>query len=219
MRDLTILMCVHSRDELHDTLFGKALQSLAFQTDPNFDVLVVLNDCHGPTRAKALEYAQHLNLAIVEKPVKDGLASAKNFGLSFIQADYVMFLDADDEYAIDKVAVQRAVMRASPDIDFCFTQAKDIHQDGRVTDNCFSLRQYETHEQIAARLPVENVLCHGSACIKRSALEYLQGYPTHSLWIGQEDYVLWKMAMAVGFKFYNIPQRLYYYRLGTSVPR
>jgi hypothetical protein len=52
--------------------------------------------------------------------------------------------------------------------------------------------------------------------IKKECLLELGGYNNIK---GQEDWDLWKRAINNGFIFYQLPQRLYVYRLNTSVKR
>ena len=63
---------------------------------------------------------------------------------------------------------------------------------------------------------VENILTHGSMMIKKKCLIDLGGYNNVK---GMEDWDLWKRAIKNGYKFYQISNRLYVYRLNTSVAR
>ena len=52
--------------------------------------------------------------------------------------------------------------------------------------------------------------------IRKKCLDELKGYNDIR---GMEDWDLWKRAMSKGYKFYQIPERLYLYRTNTSVIR
>jgi|GEM_PF-5048654 len=215
---ISVLICVHSPDLEHDQLFQKALESLVRQTYEGFEVVVVLDECWDGTRSIVDSYREVLNIRFFERPNKQGLAAAKNFGLGKCNGDWIAYLDADDEYLDCKIGVQRQWMIEHSDVDFCATQAWDI-LDGYMVPNCFSTTEYITHEDITARLPEENVLCHGSMMIRKIALESLGGYSTDKLLLGREDWDLWGRAMNAGFRFGKVAERLYVYTLGTSVPR
>jgi len=218
---ISVLICVHSKDELHDRMFERALKSLERQTYRGFQVVVILDECHVGTLSTLDKFARTSGMDIQHylRKNKEGLAAAKNAGLKRCTGQWVMYLDADDEYMDSKVEVQSRFMIANPDVDFCFTQAWDRDESGKLRPNCFSIGQYKSHEQISARLREENVLCHGSACIRKSALDNLDGYDTRSRFLGMEDWHLWLRAMQSGYRFHNIPERLYIYSLGTSVDR
>jgi glycosyltransferase EpsE len=119
-----------------------------------------------------------------------------------------------------KLEKQVAFVEANPDYDFIGTLAIDVFDSGRVQPSCFNPGQYQEHDQIKGRLADENVMCHGSMMIRASALQTLGGYSTASAVLGKEDWDLWRRAIfARGFKFYNIPERLYRYSMETSIER
>lgn len=215
---IDVLICVHSPDKEHDMLLQRALESLVRQTYDDFRVVVVLDECHEDTRGIVEYYKDVLDVRLFERPRKQGLASAKNYGLSHCTADWIAYLDADDQWMDCKLEVQRKWMIQNPQVDFCGTEAWDL-QDGVMTPNCFNIGDYNKHASIVNRLPHENVLCHGSMMIRKVALDSLGGYSTNKALLGREDWDLWMRAAQGGFTFMKVPERLYIYSLGTSVPR
>jgi glycosyltransferase involved in cell wall biosynthesis len=215
---ISVLVCVHSRDHEHDMLLQRALESLCRQTYTQFETVVVLDECWEDTKSLVESYASTLGIRLFEKPHKQGLAVAKNFGLQRCSGDWIAYLDADDQWMDCKLAVQRQWLLDHPEVDFCGTNAWDLI-DGTMVPNCFSTQQYSTHDEIVKRLPQENILCHGSMMIRRIAMESLKGYSTERSCLGKEDWALWQRAVASGFRFGKVPERLYIYSLGTSVPR
>jgi len=217
--DISVLVCVHSQDAQHDNLLREALDSLVTQTYDDFETIVVLDECWEFTRSLVDKYRQVLDLKVFERPQKQGLAAAKNFGIGKCTGQWIAYLDADDRYMDSKLEVQRQWMLDNPDIDFCGTNAWDVMENGSIVVNCFSVADYVLHEEIVAALPQENVLCHGSMMIRRLALVSLNGYDPKSLVLGREDWDLWQRAANAGFRFMKVPERLYLYSLGTGVAR
>lgn len=216
---ISVLVCVHSRDREHDVLLQRALESLVRQTYSHFQTVLVLDECWEDTHSIARSYADVLDMRIYDRPRKQGLANAKNFGLKHCTTDWVAYLDADDMWLDCKLEVQRNYMLQHPALDFCFTESWDLLNDVMVP-NCFQVGQYRTHGQIAAAIEKENVLCHGSAMIKLAALQELGYYNENKLVLGREDWDLWRRAIASNnHHFGKVPERLYVYSLGTSVPR
>lgn len=216
--DISVLICCHSSDYEHDMLLQRALESLTRQTYPNFEVVLVLDQCHEETKMTATHYKDILNLHIHERPHKQGLAVAKNFGLARCTGQWIAYLDADDEWMDCKLELQRDFLIENPGIDFCFTEAWDKTNDV-LYPNCFKVGQYQTHAQIASEIGRENIVCHGSALIRKLAIDSLGGYHTDRSVLGKEDWDLWRRAISNGFTFYKIPERLYIYSMGTSVTR
>ena len=215
---ISVLICVHSKDDNHDKLLGRALESLARQTFFDFELIVVLDECWEYTKQQLFNYENFFDLKYYERPHKQGLAVAKNFGLKHCTGDWVAFLDADDQFIDCKLELQRNFLLENPSIDFCGTQAWDL-ANNRMTTNCFGINDYVTHDQIAKRIWQENVMCHGSMMIRKSALDALNGYRTDKFLLGREDWDLWQRAFNAGFNFAKLPERLYIYSMGTSVER
>lgn len=217
---ISVLLCVHSKDDQYDQMLDRALNSLARQTFDDFETIVVMDECWGFTRAHVDAYCDVLNLSVFERPKKQGLAIAKNFGIEKCQGDWIAYLDADDTWMDSKMEVQRNYMLANPDIDFCGTESWDRNPVTDVlTPNCFAIGQYESHVEIARRLPKENVMCHGSMMIRRAALQDLHGYSTDKRVLGYEDWDLWMRAITNNYIFGKVPERLYVWSAGTSVAR
>ena len=214
---LTVLICVHSKNNFHDSLLLKSLKSLEKQTFKNFKTLIVLDECLERTEQKILNENLSLNLVIKKKDIKNGLSNAKNFGLSFVDTSLVSFLDADDLYIDNKIEKQINFFEKN-NVDFLGTQAWNINgvDEENVFESCFKIGENETHEQIENKIFFENCLTHGSMMIKMESLKQLNFYRNIT---GIEDWDLWKRAVEHGYKFYQIQERLYVYRLNTSVTR
>jgi len=222
--ELTILICVHSKDRLKDALLKAALNNLLIQTYQDFSVVIVYDECWGWTREKVFEPIIKLMrdhcFCVVHKEEKTGLADAKNFGLQWVETEWVGFLDADDEYTPDKLEKQVNFLKEHKEVDILSTHywwrdivSLDIIGNYKVSplrNSCFQTDQYITHEEIVKRLPEENVLCHGSIMMRTSIFDKLK-YDNSKEWLGKEDWKLWLDCMKAGYKFYQIPERLYVY--------
>lgn len=212
--DVTVLICVHSINYNYDFLLIKSLKSLEEQTYKNFKTLVVLDECWSNTQEIITRANFNLDIEILKKNKKSGLGDAKNFGISLIDTEWVAFLDGDDLYLPKKLELQINYIKNNY-VDFLGTHRQhiDSHDDTKLHKNDFDFRDYITHIEIQNKLPTENILTHGSMLIRKKCLDNLDGYKNIR---GYEDWDLWKRAMDKGYKFYQIPERLYLYRVGTS---
>jgi len=214
---LTVLICVHSQNFLYDDLLIKSLKSLEQQTYKDFKTLVVLDECWENTKQNIINSNLNLDIEFIIKKNKSGLSEAKNLGLSFISTELVAFLDGDDLYHPNKIEKQINYFKNN-DVDFLGTQSWNINglNENDMFESCFKLGENETHEQLKNKLQIENCLTHGSMMIKMDCLKKLGNYKNIK---GMEDWDLWKRAISDGYKFYQIQERLYIYRLNTSITR
>lgn len=217
---ISTLICVHSTTHRNDSMLSRAATSIVSQSRKPDEVVVILDECWPGTREALSGIEDHIaEVKIIEKPKKEGLAVAKNFGLEHVTGEWVTYCDADDEWFPCKLEVQLDYLKEVQGTHFQFTESWDRCEDGNIRPNCFGVGQYRTHEQIALALPGENVLCHGSAMIFKPALDALGGYPVGPQHLGREDWSLWQLAANRGFKFFKVPERLYVWSHGTSVAR
>jgi glycosyltransferase involved in cell wall biosynthesis len=217
MNDLTILICVHSKNDLHDSLLIKAIDSLEKQTYKDFRVLIVLDECWENTKKLIEDKKYKLNIDYLIKEKKEGLSFAKNFGLNKIKTEWVGFLDADDLYEPEKLEKQ-ILFIDNNNVDFLGTLAWNIQgmNESHKYPSCFNEGQYVTNEDIKKIIYNENVLTHGSMIIRKKCLDSLGGYHHKPGW---EDWDLWQRAISNDYNFYQLQDRLYVYRIGTSVTR
>ena len=214
---LTILICVHSTNDFYDMLLNKSILSLVNQTYKNFKTIIVLDECWDKTKEMINTSNYDLDLTILIKDKKEGLSYAKNFGLQYVDTEWVGFLDADDLYLPTKLEQQVNYIQNN-DVDFLGTHCWNINSDNDdiLFPSCFDNNHNITHLDIFNNIINENILTHGSMLIKTKSINMLGGYQDIK---GMEDWDLWKRAINNGYKFHQLPERLYTYRLNTSVAR
>lgn len=213
---VTVLLCVHSPGERWDALLARALASLRHQTWREFQTVVVLDQCVATTAEVVAREAPPGTCCLMKPTPKAGLAAAKNYGLQFCDTPWIAFLDADDQYLPTKLERQLEYAKLAPEISVWGTgtvcrnaprgHARAMQMNGTFTEPA----------AIARQLPHRNVLTHGSVMMRREVLTALQGYRHVQ---GAEDWDLWKRALAAGYKFAQVPEPLYEWSYGESVPR
>ncbi len=104
---------------------AEAIHSILQQEGP-LDI-VVIDD--GSTDGSAELAARYPGVRVLRQ-VNAGLAAARNAGLAAARGDLLAFLDADDLWLPGKIARQRALLCARPDVDLCFSLMRHIAVDG-----------------------------------------------------------------------------------------
>lgn len=226
---ISVLVCCHSTDHLHDRLLERALSSIERQTYQPDEIILVLNACWQNTWEilddfPYLDARESGRLKIYDKPDKTGLASCKNFGLQKCNYEWVAFQDADDSSLLCRLELQRNFCLRNVDIDMLFTECFDVYNPGELNEiwypNCFKVGQYKIHDQIASRIRDENVLAHGSLLGRKSVLLNDGGYKTDKEYLGREDWKKWHDLIYYGIaKFHKYDDRLYLYSMNTGVAR
>ncbi len=121
MRLLSIITITYNAEKF----LGRTLESIASQTDQDFEYLLIDGGSRDRTLEIARRYHDRINV-LVSEPDK-GLYDAMNKGLARASGAYVWFMNAGDEIA-EKEAVEKLknLMKQEPDV---------IYSDTRMVDN------------------------------------------------------------------------------------
>jgi glycosyltransferase involved in cell wall biosynthesis len=106
---------------------GEAIESVLRQTPAPREVLVVDD---GSTDATA-EVARGFGAPVrcLERPAL-GVAAALNHGVQTARGDLLAFIDADDLWSDDKLALQTAALRTRPELDVVFGHLVNFRGEG-----------------------------------------------------------------------------------------
>jgi glycosyltransferase involved in cell wall biosynthesis len=97
---------------------ARALNSVFAQSSPAQCVIVVDDGSTDDLAAALQPFADQIQLVRQDNA---GAASARNRGVSLAQTELIAFLDADDYWHPQKLALQRAAFESNPDLHVCST--------------------------------------------------------------------------------------------------
>jgi hypothetical protein len=113
-------------------LIARAVRSVLRAVAPGDEVIVVDDGSTDNTREVLGEFGDHVRL--VAGPHR-GCGAARNVGIAAARCPLIAFNDSDDEWDADKLVMQRALLRARPDLLFCFSDFGLRYPDGREAAN------------------------------------------------------------------------------------
>jgi glycosyltransferase involved in cell wall biosynthesis len=167
----------------------RALNSIAHQTQPVHEVIVVDDASDDATLDVVRDYAAKSPLTIVVERLEQNLGpgATRNAGWDRATGDLVAFLDADDAWHPRKVESQVSVMTAHPNVVMtCHAHRFDIDGEWRaVTD-----REPITSHDLADFL-VKNRCATPTVMVRRTIAERFTTEHHHA-----EDYLLWMRITA-----------------------
>jgi len=108
-------------------LLPRALASALAQVRSGDEVIVVDDGSTDGTPAVLAAYSDRVRSV---RTVNRGAGAARNEGVRHARNPLVAFLDSDDEWMPDKLALQRAFMARRPDVLFAFTDFALRERDG-----------------------------------------------------------------------------------------
>jgi len=150
-------------------------------------------------------------LTIVSLAENRGLASALNEGLKFCMHDLVARMDTDDIAEPERFLRQAKFMMDNPEVAVCSGQIEEWSQD---FSRKISMRNLPLkHDDILRFSKTRSPISHPAVMFRKSAVLAVGGYPA----IYPEDYPLWGVMLAKGYKFANLPDVLLKMRVGDAL--
>jgi len=108
----------------------QAVDSVLRQTCGMFECIVVDDGSKDQTRSVVERYGPAVRY---EFQTNAGPATARNRGIELATGDFVAFLDADDVWNPDKVAVQMARFNGRPELVGCAAHVQNFHSEDTGT--------------------------------------------------------------------------------------
>lgn len=90
------------------------LQDLKNQTSPNFK-LIIVDDCSDDNSVKTVENMRIPNLSLISLDCNVGRSEARNIGLTYVETDFVVFIDSDDRVSRYFIEDFEKIHEFSPD--------------------------------------------------------------------------------------------------------
>jgi len=196
-----------------------SVRSVYAQNWPNIEVIVV--DDGSTDRSAELVSAHFPNVRLIQQ-ANQGVAAARNNGLAQATGEWIAFLDADDIWLDNKLALQWVLLQGSPETRMCYAAWHVWQSDspepteellGQLRANaCSSGGQQPAGASgwIYPALLLDCVVWTSTVLAHRSVFDEIGVFDT-SLRIG-EDYDLWLRASRVT-KILRVPDRLALYRI------
>jgi glycosyltransferase involved in cell wall biosynthesis len=170
-------------------LLTETLDSVLHQTFADFEIVVVDDGSTDGT----VDHLAGLDprLRLVALPHIGHLDTVRNHGLAAARGDLIAFLDSDDLWRQDKLALQIAAFDHQPDLGLAFSDVVVLLPDGSVTPPVLTAEQKRS-EGIFQRLLTGCFIHPSTAMAPRTLFDRLGTFETGL--VSQGDYHFWMRA-------------------------
>jgi len=191
---------------------GTSLASLFRQTFADFEIVAVDDGSRDASGAMLDRAARRdARLRVIHTPPR-GLPQALNTGLAAARGRWIARHDADDVSHRRRLELQHAFAAEHPRVDVIGTRLRLFP----LTAAGAGMRRWAAwhnalldHDAMAAEALIDSPLAHGTAMIRKSALDEVGGWAERG-WA--EDLDLWLRLLASGRRFAKLPGVLYGWR-------
>jgi glycosyltransferase involved in cell wall biosynthesis len=190
----SVICCTFQRA----ALLARAISSLVRQTEQDWELVVVDDGSTDDTWNVVQNYAaEHPSIRYLYHSNR-GVSRSRNAGLLASTGLFVTFLDCDDEYLEDHLAVRRTVLLENPEVTF-------LHSNTKVVGNPYVPDKNDPSQQIH----LDDCVIGGTFVIRRDVLMELGGFDVVDY---ADDALLYERAEAAGLAIARLdyPSYVYY---------
>ena len=197
----------------------EAINSILAQSRPVDEIIVVDDGSSDNTEVLISAVKQKTDKLSYIKQHNQGPSAARNHGIESAKGDWIAFLDADDRWPKDKIALQMAALQREPSLQLIAGDMAETDQQSNVrVESVLAKHQLLEPFQSLAGRPLNNALTAlvnknfiptGTVLVKRTALNQAGGF-NPDIRFG-EDLELWA-KIACNHPITCLPVRLMYRR-------
>ncbi len=203
-----IIPCYNAAETLAATL-----ESALAQTFRHFELLIVNDGSTDNSEKIAKEYCRRDKRVRIYSTPNQGVSAARNTGVALSSAQYIAFLDADDFWSPDKLALHLALMEKDNSIGVSFSKIMFLTQTGEPS---FTYSNGPFHEMQPAHLLYENPLCTSSnITVRREVFAEVGGF-NESMSFAEDQEWLFRVLLQSNWKIKGLSQALVQYRASES---
>lgn len=188
----------------------EALDSIAAQTYPGYEVLVVDDGSQDATVSRVNAWVAHhatIRVQVIRRS-HGGIGAARNAGVQAAQGAYIAFLDADDVWLTQKLETVVRELHRAPSLEL-LCHDEWLEETGRQPRR---LRHgpYITYQDLLFK---GNTLSTSAVVVRRDSMLDVGGFSTDLALNGVEDYDLWLRLARLGCRIGYLHEVLGVYRV------
>ena len=178
------------------SILDRAIQSVLNQSHQHFRLFVVDDGSTDETSHVMAKYIGNEKIHYLKQENK-GVSGARNYGIKNSSADWIAFLDSDDEWLPQKLATQVKFIQDYPELRFIHSNEIWIRHGARVNPK----KKFDKSNVDIFKRSLELCLISPSTVVMKRELSSQHGHFDESFTVC-EDYDLWLKILAreeVGF--------------------
>jgi glycosyltransferase involved in cell wall biosynthesis len=185
----------------HGQYVDEAVQSVLEQTLQDFEIIIVNDGSTDGETVGILSALEWPKTRVIHLPQNMGLPAARNIGIRESQGKYICCLDADDKLQATYLEKATAMMESNSGISFVGSWTQVFGSESRV----WYANQFDPDQILYANQ------FNSLAVFRRTAWEGAGGF-FEDMREGFEDWEFWVRLTGLGYRGYQIPEKLIHVR-------
>ncbi|MCF4970309.1 glycosyltransferase [Nostoc sp. CMAA1605] len=187
----------------------ETIQSVLNQTLTDFE-LIIINASSTDSTLESIAHFQDSRIKVFSYP-QANVAVNRNRGVCHAEGEFITFIDADDLWTDDKLAVQYETLLASLTADVVYSWTKCIDEKGKFLRNCANVQHTG---DVYQKLLLDDFIGNGSnVMIRQSAFLDVGGFDDKLS--NAQDTDMW-LRLAAKYDFTVVPKAQVLYRISHN---
>ena len=172
---------------------SRAVSSVLSQSFENFE-LIIVDDGSTDCSVEVVSEFSDTRLQLIEQ-INNGPSAARNRGIKAATANFICFLDADDEWDSGFLETMTSLIKVAPQASLCCVKYKVIDEEGSMFHHVVNFPEgYMGYvEDFYGAYSTRGLINSSSVCIRRQSLYAIGGFPEHAR-IGEDIYTWLRLA-------------------------
>ncbi|MCT7979956.1 glycosyltransferase family 2 protein [Laspinema olomoucense] len=184
----------------------EAIASVESCQDSVYEILIVNDGSTSPVTQKVLAYLQQKEYQVIDQS-NQGLAAARNTGITKARGRYILPLDADNKIKPDYITEAVAILDEHPEVGVVYGNAELFGEKTGIVE----VPDFDINRLVAGNY------IDACAVFRRTVWQDCGGYDSHiPRKLGYEDWDFWLGAAEKGWQFHHISDVMYEYRLRAN---
>lgn len=182
----------------------EAIESVINQTYTNWE-LIIIDDCSQDSTFEIIEKFSSLDsrISIIKNVNNSGAAISRNKGINYASGDYIAFLDSDDIWFPEKLAVQIRFMERYGH-NFTCTSYNKINERGESLNKTILAKKYSDHWGLLKTCPGNSTVIYNAKVLGKFEIPDFKK---------RNDYLMWLQIIKIEKKIIGIERTLTSHRI------
>ena len=209
VEDFSVLLAVYKNDK--PEFLNECLQSLEQQSVTPVSIILVKDGPVSPEIETVIdEWSKRLPLKVVGYEENQGLAHALNYGLQFVETEYVARMDSDDICFPDRFEKQIEFIKNNSNIKICASGISEFYID-KEGNETRKIRLYPPKtDKMSKTLFKGSPIAHPTLFIETQLIKSFMYSENTSM---NEDIDLWFRLILAGETIYTLQEPLLNFRI------